>query len=132
MGVSIDAQNTVYSDYIFALKEMCRITVHRAFSIVKMFNFSYFFTSDYWREQRYVKILHDHTNSVIRAKKLAMKDKSAKDVQNQDEIGQKKKKAFLDLLLQAQKDEETITDARIREEVDTFMFEVFCFISRHI
>lgn len=74
-----------------------------------------------------LKILHGFTDNVIceRRAELQRNDATADDRLAGDEVlGTKRKQAFLDILLQASIDERPLTNLEIREEVDTFMFEV--------
>ena len=71
-----------------------------------------------------LKILHNFTDKVIQNRKLeheARNEDTDQDVDN--DVGQKKRIAFLDLLIQESKGGTVLTDQDIREEVDTFMFE---------
>lgn len=85
-------------------------------------------TNDYVAHQRCLKILHDFSYKVIRERKeeIAKEKQKAIDDTNdeEDESFCRKKLAFLDLLIEASKDGEVLSTDDIREEVDTFMFEV--------
>ena len=70
-----------------------------------------------YREQvRTLKIVHGFTDSVIKMRR-------EKILGGAVEIDEEKKKCLLDMLLHATIDGQPLTNADIREEVDTFMFE---------
>merc|ERR1712198_217171 len=72
-----------------------------------------------WRN--ILSTLHGFTNKVIAEKKQEYKTK--KKATSMDDVGLKKRLAFLDLLIEASDDGDVLSDEDIREEVDTFMFE---------
>nr|WET52695.1 cytochrome P450 [Phaedon brassicae] len=120
MRVPIGAQKNHRSDYVFAVKDMCRIVVERVFSPIKMFDTLYPLTKDYYKEKRNLEIIHSRTLSVIRQRKKELEKEA---VEGRGDYGGKKKMAFLDLLLQSTIDGRPLTEEEIRAEVDTFMFE---------
>ncbi|EFA04617.2 cytochrome P450-like protein [Tribolium castaneum] len=119
MGISVNAQNNSTSEYVNSVKNICKIFVERSVSPLQMCRFMYPFTKNYWAEQKALKILHQHTNSVIDARR-----KELHKAENGHNTNPKKsKKPFLDLLLETKIDGIPLTQEEIREEVDTFMFE---------
>ncbi|CAH1367873.1 unnamed protein product [Tenebrio molitor] len=120
MGININAQDNSDSDYVRSVKNMCRIVIERSMSPLQMYDLLFPLTKNYYTQKKSLKILHKQTNEVIYAR--------IKELENQKQLimnghDSKKKKPFLDLLLQTQIDGKPLTHEEIREEVDTFMFE---------
>ncbi|KAJ3655745.1 hypothetical protein Zmor_014860 [Zophobas morio] len=122
MGTKINAQQNDESDYVRSVKAMCRIIIEKSFSLIQMCKLTYPLSQNYYTEKDSINILHRHTNSVITSRRNELKDQS-NDEKDEDNIGIKRKLAFLDLLLGATVDGRPLTQEEIREEVDTFMFE---------
>ncbi|KAF2886992.1 hypothetical protein ILUMI_19181, partial [Ignelater luminosus] len=113
MGTEVNAQNESESKYVFSVKELSRIFMDRTFSLLKFFM---------------------DTQSVIHSRKeeLIKDNGHSEDIQTVEDTGLKKRKTFLDLLLQYEKDGQPITDKDIREEgYDTtavaMSFALYCF-----
>lgn len=123
MGVKLNAQVCAQSEYVKAVKDMCRIIVERSISATKKFWFLYRFSEDYKIEQKALRVLHNMSNSVIKTRKG-----QEFKVSEVDEFGRKiKSRPLLDiLLLESKKEDEPFTDDELRQEVDTFMFAVSC------
>ncbi|PNF27071.1 Cytochrome P450 4C1, partial [Cryptotermes secundus] len=126
MGTKIFAQDGGNLDYVTAIYDMSEITVQRIFqpwlhpeSIFKLFRIGR-------RHDECLRVLHGFTRKVIAERKAQMVNKRVMANQmsgSEDEVVGKKRKAFLDLLLEANVGDAKLTDEELREEVDTFMFE---------
>ena len=91
---------------------MCRIVIERAFSPLKIYNSTFWLCKDYYLQKKALKVLHGFTTNVISSKK-------SKPI-----FDNTKRLAFLDLLLKFSRDDNVFSNDEIRQEVDTFMFEV--------
>lgn len=123
MGTKVDAQDNGNSDYVRSVKQACNIVIQRSTSAIESFDVLFPFTRNYYRLHKSVKILHDYTNKVINTRRNELKKTDTKSVKD-NQTGMRSKKPFLDLLLEANVEGQPLPQEEIREEVDTFMFEV--------
>nr|UZE89854.1 cytochrome P450 CYP4C163 [Chrysoperla zastrowi sillemi] len=123
MGVPINAQVDQDSEYVTALYEVSDLTMKRSVLPWLQPDIIWNNVADGKRYYQCLAILHGFTNSVIKGRRESRKSNVAETVSKDDDIGSKKRMAFLDVLLEAQEKDPTLSDTDIREEVDTFMFE---------
>uniref|UniRef100_K9ILV3 Cytochrome P450 4V2 n=1 Tax=Desmodus rotundus TaxID=9430 RepID=K9ILV3_DESRO len=125
MGKNIGAQSDDDSKYVRAVYRISDMIHRRMKAPWLWLDFVYLMFSEGWEHKRTLRIVHNFTNNVIteRAKEI----KRAEECQSNDggaTSSKKKRRAFLDLLLNVADDEgRKLSRDDIREEVDTFMFE---------
>ncbi|KAM7350274.1 uncharacterized protein ACRADG_008889 [Cochliomyia hominivorax] len=146
MGVKINAQNNPGFPYVQAVTNVTNITARRFINVWHRINWIFRLTAprENKRLQESIKLMHDFTENIIMERRKAL-EKSLNEnsqIPDEDEFGQKKRMALLDVLLQSNVDGVPLSNEDIREEVDTFMFEghdtttsgisfALCLISRH-
>uniref|UniRef100_W8BHT3 Cytochrome P450 4c3 n=1 Tax=Ceratitis capitata TaxID=7213 RepID=W8BHT3_CERCA len=128
MGRSIHAQDNSDSDYVKAVYGIGSIVQNRQSKIWLQFDTIFRLTEDYKKHESYINTLHGFSNRVIRERKAELAENVLNNNVNTtpdayDDLGKKKRLAFLDLLISASKDGAVLSNEDIREEVDTFMFE---------
>ncbi|XP_055379703.1 cytochrome P450 4d8-like [Condylostylus longicornis] len=127
MGIKVDDDN-VYTE---AVKAMSNTIANRFIKQHRRIDFLCFFTrndllKDYYK---WLKILHKYTEKTIVERRALLENSviengfSIESSDDNENLGQKKRMVFLDVLLQSTIDGKLLTNADIREEVDTFMFE---------
>lgn len=108
----------------FFFTRLADIIHRRSYDFMSRYDFLFKFTKTYKRQQELIQALHYFTDSVIKARRNEL-------LTNGEVTDEKKKKALLDLLLTTTIDGKALTNTDIREEIDTFMFEVGSFIKLH-
>ncbi|XP_041765666.1 uncharacterized protein LOC121590248 [Anopheles merus] len=128
MGTKVNAQLNTESEYVQAVKDITNLVQIRLFNFLIRYEIFYRFSANRRKQLEALKVLHGYTDSVIKSRReelnrAAGSGKNTVVNENENELGIKKKMAFLDMLLQSKIDGQPLTDLEIREEVDTFMFE---------
>ncbi|XP_035221746.1 cytochrome P450 4c3-like [Stegodyphus dumicola] len=124
MGIKIEAQRK-NSEYVEALKVASEQFSDRVMKPWVWSDFTYYLTEDGRNYKKSVETMLQFTSSVIRERKkeLLKRKKEEEEGENHaDDVETKKRKAFLDLLLDLHIKDNILSEQDIREEVDTFMF----------
>ncbi|XP_035680011.1 cytochrome P450 4B1-like [Branchiostoma floridae] len=119
LSQNTNCQTRKTKDFLSSIDELTELAIQRAWSIYLLSDFMYGLSPSGKRNRAACNIVHKYSEEIIRQRKEVLKQQSAGDSTHG-----KKYLDFLDILLRA-KDENGngLTDAEIRDEVDTFVFE---------
>lgn len=127
MGTNLDSTQSEVKEYKRGIYAMGEYFIHRLFRVWLHSDLIFKFSSTGQKQTKVLKTMHDFTTNVIRERRnekiLSGKKFIVEDMTDENTKGLKKRLAMLDLLLSAES-EGKINELGIREEVDTFMFEV--------
>ena len=127
MGTNQDSEQGVFQKYKKGIYEMGEYFVHRIFRVWLYPEYIFGISPTGRKQKEVLNNLHKFTTNVIRERRkersLSGNKFAVEDFVEENAQGTKKRLAMLDLLLSAES-EGKIDEVGIREEVDTFMFEV--------
>lgn len=123
MGRKIYAQSNSDSDYVRSVYKMTDIVFRRQRAPWFWADWIYNLLGQGKEQQFRLKVLHTFTAKVIKERSEEMLS-SESDHSSEERKGKRKRRAFLDMLLNTRDENgNVLTHADIQEEVDTFMFE---------
>lgn len=123
MGRSINAQEDSESQYVQAVRKMTRYVHQRIFRPWLHNDFMYKLLGPAKDFEACLKVLHNMSNSTIKERKQNKTIENKLVIgETEEKYGIKKRRAFLDLLLEYSEENPEFNDEEIRKEVDTFMF----------
>lgn len=136
MGTNLESTQSGVQEYKKSIFIMGEMLVYRFIRFWLHPPFLFNLTPKAREQNKILKHLHQFTTNVIKERRkgrVLSGDKFVAEdhIKDDDTINKKKRLAMLDLLLSAEADG-NIDENGIREEVDTFMFEVSCEIIFHI
>ncbi|XP_016948427.3 cytochrome P450 4d2 [Drosophila biarmipes] len=127
MGTKINAQKNPNLPYVQAVNDVTNIMITRFINAWQRVDWIFRLTqpAEAKRQDAAIKVMHDFTENIIRERRhtLVNSSKETTPADQVDDLGQKRRMALLDVLLQSTIDGAPLSDEDIREEVDTFMFE---------
>ncbi|XP_034477492.1 cytochrome P450 4d2 [Drosophila innubila] len=135
MGTKVNAQRSPDLPYVRAVFEVTNIITLRFIKPWQRIDWMFRLVEPSLakRQDTLIKTMHDFTETVIQQRRDALinhhqqqqktKTKTNCGGNECDDLGQKRRMALLDVLLQSTIDGEPLSNEDIREEVDTFMFE---------
>lgn len=124
MGIQVNSMSQKSSSYIDAIYGICEEVIHRITKFWLRFDWLYNKTKHGKAFAEYLAVLHGTTYKIINERKRALsREQDSEKKASENDLGEKKRKAFLDLLLELSQNGTVLTDEQIREEVDTFLFE---------
>ncbi|EZA52128.1 Cytochrome P450 4C1, partial [Ooceraea biroi] len=136
MGTSLQNMDAAEQErYRKALRVLAEILLHKIVRLWYRSDVLFWFSSKYKEQVKCLKILHGFTEKIIAERKRYHESTGGRylnfenEAEDNDMIGSRKKRlAMLDLMIAASNNNQ-MSDSDIREEVDTFVFEVNSFTS---
>ncbi|XP_069680183.1 cytochrome P450 4C1-like isoform X3 [Periplaneta americana] len=124
MGTSVNAQQFEDSEYVTAVYRMKEIVMKRIAKPYLLSDFIFNLTKWGKLQKSSLKVIHGFTKKVIKERKEQRVNGNQYSCTDDDiYFGEKRRIAFLDMLLEAAEKGEKLSEKDIQEEVDTFMFE---------